>query len=101
MGSCVKTRLWFEAKGLSIPYPDIVIAASALKEAAILVHADSHFDSIARHTDLTVESLVSLVKWQSRLGQSAMGKSSTKHQNSMLAGGQAQITNKFQSPKSK
>ena len=49
-------------KRLSIPYADIVIAASALKEGTILVHADAHFDSIARHADLTVESLVSLLK---------------------------------------
>jgi predicted nucleic acid-binding protein len=64
-------RLWdlssqlafdLKRKGMSIPYADIVIAASALKERTILVHADSHFDSIARHTDLRVESLVSLVK---------------------------------------
>jgi len=58
------SRLTFDLKrkGLSIPYADIVIAASALKERAILVHADSHFDSIAPHTDLTVESLTSLLK---------------------------------------
>ena len=49
-------------KGMSIPYSDIVIAASALKEKAILVHADSHFDSIADHTDLRMESFVSLIK---------------------------------------
>jgi len=49
-------------KGMSIPYADIVIAASALKERAILVHADSHFDSIAHHTDLKIESFVSLIK---------------------------------------
>jgi predicted nucleic acid-binding protein len=48
-------------KGMSIPYPDIVIAASALKEGAVLIHADSHFDLIAEHTDLKVESLVSLI----------------------------------------
>ncbi len=47
---------------MSIPYADIVIAASALKERIILVHPDSHFDSIAHHTDLKVESLVSLLK---------------------------------------
>jgi len=49
-------------KGMSVPYADIVIAASALKERAVLVHADSHFDSIAHHTDLKVESFVSLLK---------------------------------------
>jgi predicted nucleic acid-binding protein len=64
-------RLWdlssklafdLKRKGMSIPYADIVIAASALEERAILVHADSHFDSIAHHTDLKVESFVSLLK---------------------------------------
>jgi len=49
-------------KGMSIPYPDIFIAASALKEGAVLIHADSHFDLIAEHTDLKVESLVSLIE---------------------------------------
>jgi predicted nucleic acid-binding protein len=48
-------------KGMTLPYPDIFIAASALKEGAILIHADSHFDLIAEHTDLKVESLVSLI----------------------------------------
>jgi len=58
------SKLAFDSrqKGMSIPYADIVIAASALKERAILVHADSHFDSIAHHTDLKVESFVSLLK---------------------------------------
>ncbi len=58
------SKLTFDLKrkGLSIPYADIVIAASALKERTILVHADSHFDSIAHHTDLKVQSLVSLLK---------------------------------------
>jgi len=49
-------------KGISIPYADIVIAASALKERAILVHADSHFDTLSDHTELRVESFVSLIK---------------------------------------
>ena len=48
-------------KGMSIPYPDIFIAASALKEGIVLIHADSHFDLIAEHTDLKEESLVSLI----------------------------------------
>jgi predicted nucleic acid-binding protein len=49
-------------KGVTAPYTDIFIAASALKEKAILLHADSHFDVIAEYTDLKVESLVSLIK---------------------------------------
>jgi len=57
-----KVAFDLKRKGVSIPYADIVIAASALKEKAILVHADSHFDFIADHTDLRVESFVSLIK---------------------------------------
>lgn len=59
----LSSKLAFDLKrkGISIPYADIVIAASALKEKAILVHADSHFDSIADHTNLKVESIVSLI----------------------------------------
>ncbi len=48
-------------KGLNLPYTDIFIAASALKEKAVLIHADSHFDLISKHTDLKVESFVSLI----------------------------------------
>ncbi len=60
----LSSKLAFDLKrkGISIPYADIVIAASALRERAILVHADSHFDSISNYTDLRVESFVSLLK---------------------------------------
>ena len=60
----LSSKLAFDLKrkGISIPYADIVIATCALKERAILVHADSHFDSISNHTDLRVESFVSLLK---------------------------------------
>jgi len=60
----LSSKLAFDLKrkGISIPYADIVIAASALRERAILVHADSHFDSISNYTDLKVESFVSLLK---------------------------------------
>ena len=60
----LSSKLAFDLKrqGISIPYADIVIAASALKERAVLIHGDSHFDSIADHTDLKVESFVSLIK---------------------------------------
>jgi hypothetical protein len=39
----------------------IFIAAIALKEQLVLWHADSHFDLIAKHSSLKVESFVSLV----------------------------------------
>ena len=60
----LSSKLAFDLKQkeISVPYADIVIAASALRERAILVHADSHFDSISNYTDLRVESFVSLLK---------------------------------------
>jgi len=47
------SKLAFDSrqKGMSIPYADIVIAASALKEGAILARADSHFDSISNPSE--------------------------------------------------
>ncbi len=61
------TSLWERAydlafslrrKGITVPYTDILIAASALIMAATVVHADSHFDLIAHHCDIKVESFV-------------------------------------------
>ena len=58
------SRLAFDLKikGVNVPYTDILIAASAIKEKAVLLHADSHFDTIAKHSELKVESLVSHLK---------------------------------------
>jgi len=47
--------------GVHVPYTDIFIAASAIQEEMILLHADSHFDTIAKYSSLKVESLVSHV----------------------------------------
>ncbi len=49
-------------KGVNTPYTDILIAASAIQEKAILLHADSHFDTIAKHSGLKVESLAAYIK---------------------------------------
>ncbi|MDP3296538.1 MAG: PIN domain nuclease [Thermodesulfovibrionia bacterium] len=49
-------------KGINVPYTDIFIAASAIQEMTVLLHADSHFDTIAKHSDLKVESLVPRLK---------------------------------------
>ena len=58
--------LWEEAaalamslrrKGVSVPNTDIFIAATAMRHEAVLVHADSHFDIIARNAGLRVENL--------------------------------------------
>ena len=65
------TSLWERAydlayslrrKGITIPYTDILIAASALMVDATIVHADSHFDLIAHHCDAKVESFVDATK---------------------------------------
>ena len=65
------TSLWERAydlayslrrKGITIPYTDILIAASALMVDATIVHADSHFDLIAHHCDIKVESFVDATK---------------------------------------
>lgn len=49
-------------KGVNVPYSDIFIAASAVQEKALLLHADSHFDTIARHSTLKAESLAAIIK---------------------------------------
>lgn len=49
-------------KGLTISYTDILIACAALESKAVLLHADAHFDLLAKHTELKVESFLSLVQ---------------------------------------
>jgi predicted nucleic acid-binding protein len=48
-------------KGLTIPYTDILIASAAIEENLILLHADVHFDQVARHSKLRVESFVNRI----------------------------------------
>ena len=48
-------------KGLTIPYTDILIASAAINEDVILLHADIHFDQVARHSRLRVESFVNRI----------------------------------------
>lgn len=52
-------RLGFELRvhhGLSFPSADLLIAAVAIAHDATLIHRDSDFDLIAKHTALRVES---------------------------------------------
>ena len=49
-------------KGITVPYTDILIAACALKIGSTVVHADAHFDLMAGHISLKVESFVPNVK---------------------------------------
>ena len=48
-------------KGVTIPYTDILIASVAIKEDITLLHADVHFDQIAKHSKLRVESFVNRI----------------------------------------
>lgn len=48
-------------KGLTIPYTDILIASAAIKDDLVLIHADNHFDEIARYSKLKVESFVNRI----------------------------------------
>ena len=47
--------------GKTIPYIDILISSAALQSNVVLLHADKHYDLIARETKLTVESLISII----------------------------------------
>lgn len=49
-------------RGVTVPATDAVIAACAITGPAVLVHADGHFDPVAAHTRLKVESLLPLVR---------------------------------------
>ena len=53
-------RLGFELRrqGITVPFTDILIAAISLQAGTTLLHRDRHFDLIAAHTSLQVESHV-------------------------------------------
>ena len=45
-------------QGISVPFTDLIIGTVTLKSDAVLVHRDRHFDFIASHLLLQVESYV-------------------------------------------
>lgn len=49
-------------KGVTIPSTDILIAACALTADAVVMHADAHFDLIARHVGLKTESFMDHIR---------------------------------------
>lgn len=57
------SRLAFELrkKGITVPFTDILIAAVAGQKKLVLVHADHHFDLIARYTKSKVISYVNKI----------------------------------------
>lgn len=48
----------FRRQGLTIPSTDLLIAAVAIDSGATVLHRDRHFDVIAQHAPLLVESHV-------------------------------------------
>ena len=46
--------------GITVPFTDILIATIAIHADATVLHRDRHFDLIAQHTPLRVESHVSV-----------------------------------------
>lgn len=59
--SAARLAFSLRRQGLTIPATDVLIAACALKTASCLVHADRHFDLIAGHCSLEVESMLDYV----------------------------------------
>jgi len=51
-------RLGFQLRhrGITVPFTDLLIAAVTIQAGAILVHRDRHFDLMADHLPLDVES---------------------------------------------
>ncbi len=43
-------------QGLTVPATDLMIAASAIRAGARLLHRDAHFDQVARQSELQVQS---------------------------------------------
>ena len=46
--------------GVTVPFTDLLIAAVALISEAVLMHRDHHFDLIASHLPLQVETYVAI-----------------------------------------
>lgn len=53
-----QTGFQLRREGLAVPFTDLLISAVALQAGAVLVHRDRHFDLIAAHLPLRVESHV-------------------------------------------
>ena len=49
-------------KGITVPYTDILISACALSNGCMVLHADDHFDLMAKYIGLKCESFVEEVR---------------------------------------
>ena len=63
----VEEETWLEAaqmgfqlrrQGVTVPFTDLIIGAVAVKSDTVLLHRDRHFDLMAQHVPLHVESYV-------------------------------------------
>jgi len=51
------TGSFLRKRGITVPATDLIIAATAIENSAILYHIDKHFDLIAKHTKLKLKNL--------------------------------------------
>ena len=47
-----------QRQGVTVPFTDLMIGAVAVRAGAVLLHRDHHFDLMARHLPLHVESFL-------------------------------------------
>ena len=53
-------RMGFQLRrqGVTVPFTDLLIGAVTIKSGAVLLHRDRHFDLVAAHLPLAVESYI-------------------------------------------
>ena len=56
-GKASELAFYLRRNGLTVPHTDILVAVAAIEAEVLLLHADSHFDLIAKHTELRAENL--------------------------------------------
>ncbi|MFC1927477.1 PIN domain nuclease [Chloroflexota bacterium] len=61
-GMAAELAFKLRRRGKGVPYTDILIGSAAILADVPLLHADRHFDLMAKDTDLRVRSLVSVVR---------------------------------------
>jgi predicted nucleic acid-binding protein len=57
----INCRRWVRKKGIIVSFTDIFIAASAVSNNAILVHANHHFELFRNQIDLQTENLLPIL----------------------------------------
>ncbi|MBM3925574.1 MAG: PIN domain nuclease [SAR202 cluster bacterium] len=47
-------------QGIAVPFTDLLVGAVAMRDGAVVLHRDRHFDLMAAHVSLKVESRVTM-----------------------------------------